>query len=514
MASDGKEPDVCLILEGTYPYIAGGVSSWAHDLIQSHSRLTFHLVSLLPKREERKLRYQLPANVTGLTHIYIQEMPPGAARVSGAPRLFDGLEGPLGRLQSPKGGLKDVADAMALLSPHRGRIGRALLLNAPLAWDMLVRMYESTHPDSSFLDYFWSWRALVSGLFSVILADMPRARVYHTVSTGYAGLFAARARIETGRPALVTEHGIYTNERRIEIAMADWLSEASTEGLQINIWKRSLKDMWIDTFASYSRACYGACEKIVTLYEGNQQFQLDDGAPREKLSIIPNGIDVKRYRGVREAGAAPRDGAAPPHVALIGRVVPIKDIKTFIRACGMMRDRIPDLRASIVGPEDEDEDYARECREMVGQMGLGSTVAFTGRVKLDEFVGRVDVQVLTSISEGMPLVILEAGAGGVPSVATDVGACRELILGRSDETPRLGAAGAITALSNPKATADACVPLLTDREWYLACSAAMRERVRRYYDKVDQDRIYGELYDGLRAMPDAPVSPPARAAAE
>ncbi|MHB1219170.1 MAG: GT4 family glycosyltransferase PelF [Alphaproteobacteria bacterium] len=512
MAIGGDKPDVCLVLEGTYPYVAGGVSSWTHDLILSYPKLRFHLVSLLPKQEERKLRYQLPDNVTGLTHIYIQEMPPGVARVPGAAHLFDHLESPLERLQSLTGGLDDVAAAMALLAPHRGKIGRGLLLNSPLAWDMLVRMYEATHPESSFLDYFWSWRALVSGLFSVILAEMPLARVYHTVSTGYAGLFAARARVETGRPSIVTEHGIYTNERRIEIAMADWLSEASAEGLQINIWKRSLKDMWIDTFASYSRACYDACEKIITLYEGNQQFQIDDGAPREKLSIIPNGIDVKRYEKVRAPGAAPRDGGAPPHVALIGRVVPIKDIKTFIRACGMMRDRVPDLRASIVGPDDEDEEYARECREMVEQMGLGSTIAFTGRVKLDDFVGQVDVQVLTSISEGMPLVILEAGAGGIPSVATDVGACRELIMGRSNETPKLGAAGAVTALSNPKATADACVPLLNDREWYLSCSAAMRERVRAYYDKVDQVRVYGALYDQLRAMPDA--APDVKAAAE
>jgi len=511
MATAGDIPDVCLILEGTYPYVAGGVSSWAHDLIQSYPHLRFHLVSLLPKQEERKMRYQLPSNVTGITHVYVQEIPLGLPRVPGASAMFEKLEGPLERLQSPKGSLADVAAVMDLLRPHPG-IGRKLLLNSPLAWDMLVRMYESTHPESSFLDYFWSWRALVSGLFSVILAEMPKARIYHTVSTGYAGLFAARAHVETGRPSIVTEHGIYTNERRIEIAMADWLSEASTEGLQINIWKRSLKDMWIDTFASYSRACYGACEKIVTLYEGNQQFQLDDGAPREKLSIIPNGIDVERYEKARAPGTAPRDGGGPPHVALIGRVVPIKDIKTFIRACGMMRDRVPDLRASIIGPDDEDADYARECREMVAQMGLESTVTFTGRVKLDDILGQIDVQVLTSISEGMPLVILEAGAAGIPSVATDVGACRELIMGRSTETPKLGAAGAVTALSNPKATADACVPLLTDREWYLSCSTAMRERVRTYYAKSDQVRVYGALYDELRAMPD--TAPRLQAAAE
>jgi len=41
--------DVCLLLEGTYPYIKGGVSSWAHELIKNHSHLTFNIVSIMPK---------------------------------------------------------------------------------------------------------------------------------------------------------------------------------------------------------------------------------------------------------------------------------------------------------------------------------------------------------------------------------------------------------------------------------------------------------------------------------
>ena len=57
--------DVCLILEGTYPYIAGGVSTWTHDLIRGSKDISFHIVSLLPKDEPPPMRYELPANVTG-----------------------------------------------------------------------------------------------------------------------------------------------------------------------------------------------------------------------------------------------------------------------------------------------------------------------------------------------------------------------------------------------------------------------------------------------------------------
>ena len=287
--------DICLVLEGTYPYVAGGVSSWTHDLLLAHPDLSFELVSLLPKRETIKPRFEVPRNVLGITHVYIQDLDRRGRRLRGLSELMADLREPLESLLSPRGGLGDVERVLTALSSRGQNLGATALLNSPEAWDLLVEMYESNHPKSSFLDFFWSWRALVSGLYSVLLCAMPKARLYHTVSTGYAGLFAARAHLESGRPAIVTEHGIYTNERRIEIAMADWLFMAPSDGMNVNIWQRDLKDMWTDAFASYSRACYGACARILTLYEGNQQFQIADGAPREKLAIIPNGIDVRRY---------------------------------------------------------------------------------------------------------------------------------------------------------------------------------------------------------------------------
>ena len=88
-------------------------------------------------------------------------------------------------------------------------------------------------PHESFLHFFWAWRALFGGLVATLSFPLPPARVYHTVSTGYAGLLAARAAVETGRPALITEHGIYTNERRIEILQADWIVDTVDKGFAI-----------------------------------------------------------------------------------------------------------------------------------------------------------------------------------------------------------------------------------------------------------------------------------------
>ena len=494
-----KPADVCLLMEGSYPYVAGGVSTWTHDLIKAHVDLTFHVVALVADRSPRKFAYELPSNVTGLSHVYLQDPDAGWPWTSRQGQLFRRLEEPLRQLQQG-GGLDEVAAVARLLAPKRARIGRRVLLNSEDAFRMVVRLYEATLPDASFLEYFWGLRALMGGLFATMLAPMPEARVYHAISTGYAGLFATRAKLETGRPVLLTEHGIYTNERRIEILMAEWLFEGSDISLAVDRKKRDLRDLWLDTFASYSKACYDACDKIVTLYGGNQEFQRRQGADPAKLKIIPNGIDYTGYSKVR------RDTAdRPPTIALIGRVVPIKDVKTFIRAAGILREDIPDVKAMILGPLEEDPQYVEECQTIVKHLGLEDTVIFAGRVKLTDWLGRVDAIALTSVSEAQPLVILEAGASGVPTVATDVGSCSELLLGRPDEEPPLGAGGAITTLASPLDTARELRALLLDPLWRESCGAAIKERVRLYYDKVEIDRIYRALYDEHIAMPDVSV---------
>lgn len=488
--------DVCLILEATYPYVRGGVSSWVHDLVTSMPEMTFALVCLLPNEEERDLRYDVPRNVTSISHVYLQSMQPGGRRLQGHRRFFDMLERTLLTIQE-SGGLTDIEALLKLLAPHRKTLGENILMQSPQVWDLMQRMYERTHKRSPFLEYFWTWRGLFGPLFSVMLADLPKAHVYHTVSTGYAGAMAARARVETGRPAIVTEHGIYTNERRIEITLADWIYEAERSSFSLDNEAPSLKEMWKNSFLTYSRACYQACNAIYTIYGGNQRMQKADGAPHEKMQVIPNGVDLDRFFNIQRS-----NDNARPTIALIGRVVSIKDIKTFIRACARLQQQVLDLQAWIMGPFEEEPDYYTECAALIRQSGLEQVVSFTGSVNLIDYFPHIDVVVLTSISEGQPLVLLEAGAAGIPCVATDVGACREILAGKPDEEPPLGPGGAIIPLANPTATAEAIQKLLNDREHYGQCSAALRERTRRYYSKVDMIDAYRAVYEQHMALPD------------
>ena len=481
--------DICLLLEGTYPYISGGVSSWTHDLIKSHSDLKFALISIVADAAPRKQAFELPVNVVDWRTVVVGRLPPGKKSFPGSKDLPALLAPALGAYLQ-KGTITDFAKILRLLGPARAHAGAESLLNSPEAWSTLTSMYESGFSSTSFLDYFWTWRALLTGFYSVVLADLPRAKAYHAISTGYAGLMAARATIETGRPSLITEHGIYTNERRIEIALAEWLHDPGALSLGDGSDAGGLKALWTNAFSAYSLTAYQASHRITTLYRGNQDMQKRDGAPSGKLAIIPNGIDVTRYSKIQRSTRKLR-----PCVALIGRVVPIKDIKTYIRSIRILCDSISDLEALIVGPDDEDEDYARECRDMVQQLGLTNQITFTGRVKLDEYFPRIDLNVLTSVSEAQPLVILEAGAAGIPSVSTDVGCCRELLLGIDGETPALGEGGIIAPLANPTAIAAAIREFITNPARLDAAGKAIMRRVDTYYNKLIIDQKYRRLYD-------------------
>lgn len=489
--------DVCIIVEGAYPYVSGGVSSWVHDLITAQAPITFHLVVLKADPAPRPMRFTLPSNVIGMTEISLQQSQARIPSGRAAAPMLQALERPLQALLS-RGRGDDFREIFKVLRAHGTLADSAQLLNSEPAFDMLQRMYLAAVPGGSFLQYFWSWRSLVGGMLSVLLAKLPKARVYHAISTGYAGLLMARAVLETGRGGMLTEHGIYTNERRIEIAMAEWLKDRNNESLEVEKRRRDLSDIWLDAFIGYSRTCYQFSDPIITLYSGNQAMQARDGAPTKRMQVIPNGVDVALY------AALARDSQMRCQtIALIGRVVQIKDIKTYIRAVALLRMKVPQVKALVLGPTDEEPIYYRECVDMVSHLGLTDCIEFTGKVRLLDYLGRIDVLVLTSVSEAQPLVLLEAGAAGVPGVATDVGACREIVEGRSDESPPLGAGGFITPLANPHATAQALAELLLNPALLVRCAAVMRQRTERYYSNKTVYADYGALYQRHMAAPDA-----------
>lgn len=128
-------------------------------------------------------------------------------------------------------------------------------------------------------------------------------------------------------------------------------------------------------------------------------------------------------------------------------------------------------------------------------------IKFFGHSDIKKILPKSALQTLSSISEGMPLVILEGFAAGVPCVATDVGSCRDLIEGGiNQDDVKIGTAGAITTIANPEALAIEYVRLLNfeNGDWQRAQDAGL-DRVEKYYRQElflkDYDDIYKEAID-------------------
>jgi len=458
---------VCIILEGSYPYITGGVSAWVHDLIKNLPDVNFKLFTISPERDQ-PLRYDLPPNVVESVDVVIGE-PSG--HLFRSPPKSAKLMKDLVRFHRDMVANRDPDTASLFRKMPENTFLYHLAVKSRLGWKMIINGNLKNNPLYPFSDYYWAWKSSHDMLFSVLGASPPEADIYHAVSTGFAGVAALAARYRRKKPFLLTEHGLYHKEREMEIRKTRLV-----RGYQ--------RDMWTKIYNKISRICYTKADYITALFEENRQKQLDLGAPEEKTEVIPNGIDVERFTIER----APREGF---HVGLVGRVVPIKDIKTFISAAKIVCDRIPEARFYCIGPTDEDPGYYEDCRLLVENLKLGDVFEFTGRQDVRDYYNFIDVLVLTSVREAQPLVILEGYCAGVPAVSTSVGNVPELLnydqrfLSPSKNSSKI-AEGILTLYNNPDEVEEMRVKNY--------------QKVLNFYDKKDLHRKYKEMYARIAAM--------------
>lgn len=486
--------DVLFLCEGTYPYVSGGVSSWIHQLISGMPDLKFGIVYLATSEtEERVAKYKLPPNLHELVEFYLYDFVdfPCPSRGAGESDWRQTEPFLRGLFQGLDGGFGQAFPHVCASSEGPPSLSFRDLARSERSWDILVDVYRQSFGHASFTDFYWSWRYAHYPLYKLFSASIPAARVYHTVTTGWCGLLGAVAARRHKRPLVLTEHGLYVNERRIEISRADWIYVDAPARGALAIGLGTFKELWINLFLALGKVCYNTADCVYTLFEGNRTRQVEFGAPNDKIRVVPNGVDVAALSTNTER-ALPQSDAF--RVGFVGRLVPIKDIKTLLKAVRIAAAEIVNLEVYFCGPADEDPEYAAECESLVDALNLRGIVRFTGSVNVRNYYPCFDVQVLTSISEGQPLVILEGFCCGLPCVATDVGACQEIIEGRPGEDRDLGPAGIITWVGNARQTAEALVKLYRQPDLRKAMGAAGRARVARYYDQKQLLSSYHALY--------------------
>jgi glycosyltransferase involved in cell wall biosynthesis len=224
-------------------------------------------------------------------------------------------------------------------------------------------------------------------------------------------------------------------------------------------------------------------DAIVAVSEAVKQDLVTLGvAAEDRIRVVPLGLDLEPFTAPLRPGAL-REGwdvpADAPLVGMVGRLVPIKDVPTFLDAARRVREVRPRCRFVLVG--DGEERAALETRAR--ELGLRDLVRFHGwHPDMPAVYGDLDVVVNSSRNEGTPVALIEALAAARPVVATRVGGTPDLI--GDDERGRLVAPG------DPEALARAIVQTLDDPE-------AARERAlagRRYVlERHSSARLVGDI---------------------
>lgn len=151
-------------------------------------------------------------------------------------------------------------------------------------------------------------------------------------------------------------------------------------------------------------------------------------APASRVRVLPLGLNLEPLVGVLPRGSLRREAGWADEarvVGIVGRLVPIKDLDTFINAAALVVKAAPDVRFAVVGDGEERSRLEAQARSV-----LGDRVHFFGwRKDTENVFGDLDLVVNTSLNEGTPVALIEALAAGRPVVATAVGGTSDLLEG-------------------------------------------------------------------------------------
>jgi glycosyltransferase involved in cell wall biosynthesis len=199
------------------------------------------------------------------------------------------------------------------------------------------------------------------------------------------------------------------------------------------------------------------------------------GVSVRHICTVWNGIDLPKfgYTGPRPGGPA----------VLVARLSPVKDVETLLRAAALAAEQQSDLRVEIAG----DGPCLPSLRQLTAELGLEERVRFLGEVRdVPALLARAGLLVLSSLSEGVSLTLLEGMARGLPVVATRVGGNPEVVAD--------GETGLLVPPRDPAALADAMLRLWRDTGLGLRLGQAGRGRVEEHFDVRRMVANYEAMY--------------------
>lgn len=460
---------VCLILEGSYPYVFGGVSSWTHQYIKAMPDTEFILWCIGSKSENRgKYKFELPENVTKVHEVFLDDALRLRASSKSQVKLTDEEIHELTKLLECEHLNWNVIFEVF----QQKKMNPVNLLTSKVFLEVLMDICTKKYPYTAFADMFHTTRSMLLPELYLFTLEVPKADIYHATATGYSGLLGSLGKWKYDKPFILTEHGIYTREREEEILRAKWVIQ-------------EFKQQWIHLFYTFSDCAYTNANVVTALFDRANHIQEELGCEKRKLRVIENGIHFDRFSAIPDKK---EDGFVD--IGVVARIAKIKDIKTVIYAFAEVKAEFTKARLHILGDVD-DKEYFEECKLLVQQLRIQDLV-FTGVVNVIDYMEKLDFTVLSSISEGQPLSVLESFAAKRPCVTTDVGCCRDLIEGNEEDD--LGAAGICVSPMHTEEMARAILHLCREKELREEMGRVGQKRAERFYTHDRSMNKYRELY--------------------
>lgn len=480
---------VLLSTEGTYPYVRGGVGTWADQLVGGLPHHRFEVVAVIDN-PVYELGYRVPSHVTiHPVPLWGLELTDEHSGRGGVWRAMSTTRRTIARRFAPAWEMF-VSQLVGSTSADYDALGAAVATLAYLSLSLDLRaalrdpatfavLSEALHREPAYaaapLDETLDFMRALYRFLLPLAVDLGPVDLVHTSAAGICALPAIVAKYRHDVPLLVSEHGVYLRERLLALATADKTHQA----------------LYSRLYHAIVSLTYAEASVIAPVCDYNRGWEIELGADPDRIEVIHNGVDPSDF----DARPAP-DPPAPPVLGYIGRIDPLKDLASLLEAVALLAGSRPELRLRVWGP-DSDPVYAARCRERAAAPDLAGVVSFEGPTRDPASAyAACHAVVSSSISEGFPYGVIETMLCARPLIATDVGGVTEA----------LGDEGVLVTPRDPPALARAIAGILDESpQIRTERGRRLRDRALARFTAARCTRAYDELYH--RLAPASAITP-------
>lgn len=447
---------IALLNEGTYPVNTGGVSTWCDQLITGMPDHTWDVVTLTGG-SRTPITWDVPAQVRSTT-LHPLWAPVRAGLPEGqllTRRRRARVRAALREMWAtilPPAGTMSVADGTVHHDPVR--LSAALRELVDAGRGDLFRLLGTESSAEALLDAWWAHSPALDRSARLSVGDAVEAAtlidralcatdvkfgevdLVHASSNGSAALVGLARKWRDGTPLILTEHGVYLRERYLALA-----------GTQLG-W--SARYAVCTALRAVCVLVYSEADLLLPVSDFNARWAVRLGADPARIHTVRNGVDTSAMAPV---GPEPEI----PTISFVGRIDPLKDLDTLVRAHALVRKDLPATRLRIFGPcPAGNTRYKQQIRDTIDELGTGDGVTWEGPTAGPRPAVEAGTLVaLSSVSEGLPFTTIEAMMCGRVTVNTDVG-------GVSEAVGTDGWLGGLVPPRDPDAFARECLRFLTD----------------------------------------------------